>query len=65
MGLPRWLNDKQSACNIGVVGSIPGSGRFLGEGDGNPFQYSCMGNFMNRGAWQETDHGVTKESDRV
>ena len=39
---------------------IPGSGRSLGEGNGNPLQYSCLGNSMDRGAWQATVHGVTK-----
>ena len=42
-------------------GSIPGSGRSLGEGNGNPFQYSCLGNPMDRGAWWATVSGVAKE----
>ena len=42
---------KKTACNVGDLGSIPGSGRSLGEGQGNPLQYSCLGNPMNRGAW--------------
>ena len=41
-------------------GSIPGSGRFPGEENGNPLQYSCLGNPMDRGAWKATVHGVTK-----
>ena len=41
---------KESACNAGDVGSIPGLGRSPGEGNGNPLQYSCLGNLMNRGA---------------
>ena len=41
-------------------GSIPGSGRPPGEGDGNPLQYSCLGNPMDRGGWWGTVHGVTK-----
>ena len=49
--------------NAGEVGSIPGSGRALEEGNGNPLQYSCLGNPMDRGAWWATVHGVTKESD--
>ena len=49
-----------SACKAGDPGSIPGWGRFPGEGDGNPLQYSCMENSMNRGAWQAIVHGVTK-----
>ena len=45
------------------LGSIPGSGRSHGETNGDPFQYSCLGNPMDRGAWQATVHRVTKESD--
>ena len=44
-------------------GLIPGSGRFPGEGIGNPLQYSCLENPMNRGVWQATDHEDFKESD--
>ena len=49
---------KASACNAGDLGSIPGSGRSPGEGNGNPFQYSCLENPMGRGAWWATVHGV-------
>ena len=42
------------------VGSVPGRGRSPGEGHGNPLQYSCLGNPMDRGAWQATVHGVAK-----
>ena len=49
---------KASACNEGDPGSIPGSGRSPGEGNGTLLQYSCLGNPMNRGAWQATVHGV-------
>ena len=42
--LPRWLCDNESACNTGDRGSIPGSGRYPGEGNGKPLQYSCLGN---------------------
>ena len=45
------------------VGLIPGSGRSPGEGNGNPLQYSCLGNPINRGAWRATVHGVAKELD--
>ena len=45
------------------VGLSHGSGRSLGEGNGNTLQYSCLGNPMDRGAWWATVHGVTKESD--
>ena len=49
-----------SASNAGDPGSIPGSGRSPGEGNGNPLQYSCLKNPMDRGAWQATVHGVAK-----
>ena len=49
-----------SAGDTGDVGSIPGLGRSLGEGKGNPLQYSCLGNPMDRGAWWATLHGVAK-----
>ena len=54
MGLPQWLNGKESTCNAGAtgdVGSVPGSGRSPGEGNGNPLQYSCLENLIDRGAW--------------
>ena len=51
---------KASACNVGDPGSIPGSGRSPGEGNGNPLQYSCLKNPMIRGAWQATVHGITR-----
>ena len=47
-------------ANAGDVGSIPGLGRSLGEGNGNPFQYSCQENPMHRGAWWATVHGVMR-----
>ena len=52
-----------SAVDAGDVGSIPGSGRSPGVGSGNPLQYSCLGNPMERGALQVIVHGVIKESD--
>jgi len=51
---------KESACNAGDLGSIPGSGRSAGEGNDNPLQYPCLENPMNRGAWRATVHGVTR-----
>ena len=51
---------KESACNAGDPGSVPGSKRSLGEGNGNLLKYSCLGNFVDRGAWQATDQRVTK-----
>ena len=53
-GLPRWLSSKESACNAGDagdLGSIPGSGRSPGGGNGNPLQYSCLENLLDKGAW--------------
>ena len=49
-------------ANAGDLDSIPGLGRSPGEGDGNPLQYSCLGNPIDREAWQTTVHGVNKES---
>ena len=60
MGFPGGSEVKASACNVGDLGSIPGSGRSLGEGHGNPLQYSCLENPMGRGAWQATVHGVAR-----
>ena len=50
-------------ANAGDVGWIPGSGRSPGEGNSHPFQYSCLGNPTDRGAWRATVHRVAKESD--
>ena len=54
---------KNPPANAGDLGLIPGSGRSPGEGNGNPFQYSCLGNPMDRGAWRAMVHGVSKEMD--
>ena len=51
---------KEYACDAGDLGSIPGSGRYAEERNGNSFQYSCLENAMDRGAWQATFHGVAK-----
>ena len=48
---------KESACNARDPGSIPGLGRSSGEGNGNPLQYSCLENSMDRGAWRPTVYG--------
>ena len=58
--LPGGLNSKESACNAGDLGSIPRLGRSPREGNGNPLQYPCLENSIDRGAWWVTDHGVTK-----
>ena len=55
---PGSSDDKESAYNAGDPGSIPGSGRFLGKGNGNLIQYSCLENSMDRGDWQATVHTV-------
>ena len=51
---------KESACKAGDLGSIPGLGGSPGEGNGNPLQYSCLENAMDRGAWWATVHGVAE-----
>ena len=57
---PGGAEGKESACNVGDLGSISGSGRSPGERNGNPLQYSCLENSMDRGAWWARVHGVTK-----
>ena len=58
--LPHSSVIKNLPANAGDMGSIPGLGRFSGEGNGNPLQYSCLGNPIDRGASQATVHGVAK-----
>ena len=60
MGFPGGSVGKESACNAGEPSSIPGLGRSPGEGNGNPLQYSCLGNPMDRGALWATVHRVTQ-----
>ena len=62
-GFPGGSVVKNLPANVADVGLIPGSGRSPGEGNGNLFQYSCLGNPKDRGAYQATVHGVAKESD--
>ena len=50
-GFPGDSDGKESACSVGDLGLIPGSGRSPGEGNGNPLQYYCLENSMDRGAW--------------
>ena len=64
LGFPGGSEGKAPACNAGDPGSIPGSGRSPGGGNGNPLQYSCLENLMGREAWWATVHGVA-ESDRT
>ena len=59
----RCLSGKESACNTGDSGSVPGFGRSPGEGNGNLLQYSCSGNPMDRGAWRATVDRLAKHSD--
>ena len=61
MGLPGSSDSKESACNAGDPGLIPGSGRSPREGNGYPLQYACLANSMDRGAWWVPVHGVAKE----
>ena len=65
MGSPHSSVVKESACNSGDPGSIPGSERSPGGGNGNPLQYSCLENPMDGGAWWATVHGVTKNQTRL
>ena len=60
MGLPWWLSGEESACSVGDAGLISGLERSPGEGDGNPLQYSCLENSMDRGALRAAVRGVTK-----
>ena len=57
--------DKESTYHAGDLGSVPWSGRSFGEGNGNPLQYPCLENFMDRGAWWAAVHGVTKSRTRL
>ena len=59
-GFPEDLAVKKATCNTGHAGSISGSGRSPGGGNGNPLQYSCLGNPLDRGAWRATVHRTTK-----
>ena len=60
--IPGGLDSKESACNAGDLGSIPGLGRFPGEGNGYLLQYSYVENSMDRRAWRATVHEVTKDT---
>ena len=62
---PGDLNGKESACNVGEQGFVPGLGRSPGEGTGNPLQYSCLEKPTNRGAWRTIVHGVAKSRTRL
>ena len=65
--LPLWLSGKEATCSAGDtedVGSIPGSGRTPEGEHGNPLQYACLENPMDRGAWKATVHRVAKSQTR-
>ena len=62
-GFPGGAVVKNLPANAGDAGSVPGSGRLPGGGNGNPLQYSCLKNPMDRGAWRATVSGVAKELD--
>ena len=64
-GFPGGSDGKESACNAGDPGLIPGLGRSSGEGNGYPPQYSCLENSSDRGAWQVIVHGVAKSQARL
>ena len=67
-GFPNCSSSKRSSCNAGDTrdsGSIPGSGRSPGGGNSNPLWYPCLENFMDRGAWWATVHGVAKSQMRL
>ena len=64
-GFPSGSDGKESACSVGDLGSIPGSGESPGEGNDNPLQYSCLENPMERGAWQAAVYGVAKSWTRL
>ena len=65
LGFPGGSNDKESACSAGDLGSIPGSARFPGEGNGNPLQYSRLENPMDREAWWASVPGAAKSRTRL
>ena len=60
LGFPGGSDDKETVCNAGDPGSVPGLGRYPGEGSGYPLQYSCLENSMDRGAWWATVQQAAK-----
>ena len=65
LGSPGGSDGKESACSVGDLSSIPGSGRSPGKGNGNPLQCSCLENSVDTGAWWATVHGVTKNGTQM
>ena len=64
-GFPGGSDGKESVSNAGDLSSVPGLGRSPGEGNGNPLQYSCLENSMDRGAWWVTVHRITKSQTQL
>ena len=62
---PGGSDGKESACNVGDCGLIPGLGKSPGEGNGSPLQCSCLKNPMDREAWRPKVHGGLRESDTI
>ena len=65
MGFPGNSDSKESACNVGDLGLIPGLGRFPGDGNNYPLQYSGLENSMDRGNWQAIIHGISKSQTQL
>ena len=65
MVFPGGSDSKASACECGGLGSVPGSGRAPGGGDGSPLQDSCLENPVDRGDWRAAVHGITKSPTRL
>ena len=65
MDFPGGSHGKVSAYDAGDLGSIPGLGRFPGEGNGNPLQHSCLENLVDRGAWRAAVHRVAQSRTRL
>ena len=63
--LPWRLSGQESAAKVENMALVPGLGRFHGERNGSPLQYSCPGSLLDSGAWQSTVYGVAKESDKT
>ena len=65
MGFPGGSDSKETTCIVGDLGSVPGWGRFPGGGHGNPLQYFCLENLMDRGAWWAAVYGVSENWTRL
>ena len=65
MGFPGGSDSKETTCIVGDLGSVPGWGRFPGGGHGNPLQYFCLENLMDRGAWWAAVSGVSENWTRL